>query len=172
MNPGRGERTLGALVPLVGAIPFLGGAGAPEDSAHFFALFEMHPDPNLILDRTRRIRRANPAAVRLFAGPGGALTGRMFAELIDVRSRDAIDRAMTAAVGGAATPTAIAADARAADGTVFPVAVYVGGLRKESGEGFEVIVQDFRGRAGPVPAPVPAFNLAGLLVAKRLKELV
>lgn len=164
-------RSWGPL-PTVLAIPFLGGGGPTDDSAHFMALFEMQPDGNFLLDRARRIRRANPAAVRLFAGPGRSLAGQLFTDLIEARSREAIERALTNAIGGSAPPSAVAADARGADGTVFPVAVYVGALRKEPGEGFEVIVQDFRDRTGAAARPAATFDFGGLLVAKRLKELV
>ena len=153
-------------------IPFLGSGGAGEEAAHYQALFELQPEGTFILDQNRRIVRANPAARRLFSTPGRDLSGRAFTELIDARSRSAIEQALDTAIGGALRPPVVGADALGADGRAFPVAISVGGLRKEAGGGFQVVVQDYRDRTGAAPRPAPAFTFGGLLVAERLKELV
>lgn len=153
-------------------------APVEDEVAAIRAFFDAAPLGQLVLDVGRRIRSANPAAVRLFAVPGFGLAGRPFPELIDPASGPTMEQAFLAAAGNGASPTATV-QVRAAAGGTFPVELTVLRLRTGRADGFGVIARDLRApRAVPeAPAPPtgrapPAYTAAELLMANRLRELV
>lgn len=154
-------------------------APVDEESARIRALFEAAPLGQLVLDITRRIRSANPAAVRLFGFTDTGLSGRAFGELFDPGSGPVLERVfLTVAGNGAAPPETV--QARTANGATFPLELTVLRLRTGRTDGFGAIVRDLRAVPGaPTVAPTaaggrapPAYTAAELLMANRLRELV
>ncbi|MCI4351545.1 MAG: ATP-binding protein [Thermoplasmata archaeon] len=130
-------------------IPFL-GQGAPAagaDAAHFQALFELATNGKFILDRERRVRRANPAAYRSFGAPGRELIGLPFAQLFTPASQAALDQAFARAVNPSNRPAPLAAEGLTLEGSPFPLEVIVSGSGVGAAAGFEVVVRDLQERA-------------------------
>jgi len=147
-----------------------------EDVAGLRAFFEAVPLGQFLLDGQRTVLEVNAAALRLFSLTGAPLRGHRFDELIAPSSAAVGERAFLAAtVGEAGVPVAI--EARTVDGRGFAAELTVLRFRAGGEDRYGVQVRDLRtaattqGSLGPA-APVPAYTVAELLMANRLRDLV
>lgn len=135
-------------------LPFLGGGPSPLVDADLRELFEMELDGELLLDPGLRVRRANPAARRIFRFGQGGLEGRAFSDLIAPGSHPQLSRAVTQASGPMAGRMPMELEGQAADGSVFPLEMVLRRFQRSGSAGFAVVVRDLREHAALVAALV------------------
>ena len=144
----------------------------PDDADDCGAFFESAPEGQFILDRGRRVRRANLEARRWFGRPGVELRGRSFSELFGPQAQPQVERALAAVGAGPRRSEPLVVAARAPDGSTLSMEIVVLPLRWGAEDGYGAVVRDRTGptaRAGAAPGP---YTLGELLMANRLRELV
>jgi PAS domain S-box-containing protein len=138
--------------------------------------FEANPVPLFVLDPERRIRNANPAALRVLAPEQTTLEGRSFDELFSGASRASLESLFSLLGSSGAPAHRVAVEALGVEGRPFPAELVVFRLPAAASGGFGAVLRDLReAPANRVPAPVVSvgsYSVAELLLANRLRDLV
>ncbi|MCI4321852.1 MAG: PAS domain-containing protein, partial [Thermoplasmata archaeon] len=130
------------------------------------------PIPFFVLDRERRIRRANAAALRTFAAFGPELGGRPFSSLLSGPSQARVDDAFRSASREPPISDSVTAESASAAGKGWPMELTIVRLPSRKEAEFGAVLRDLRVAPSPAGAEKGAYTLAELLMANRLRELV
>lgn len=160
-----------SVAPLVLLIP-LGRRPDGEDPAVYRALFDRAESSQFVLDHQSRIRRANAAAMRLFAASEGQLRGRPFPEILAEAARPEFQRLIAAAREHPAGSGPIPLAGRRSDGSTFPATAEIVRASHGAEESFGVVVRDLRARSPAPEGARPRFNPGQMFIASRIQELV
>ncbi|MGA7924087.1 MAG: ATP-binding protein [Thermoplasmata archaeon] len=115
-------------------------------------LYEMAPTGQLILDATRHILLANPAAYRIFQRPAGELSGLPLSELIAHGAEATLDQAFTMANRHGGTPPTAQIDILDGTGSSLSVEIVIGRFPEHAGPGYVVVLRDIREQVALVEA--------------------
>jgi PAS domain S-box-containing protein len=149
---------------------------AGDDGSTFRTFFDVAPLPFFLLDRNRRIHRANAAALRTFSAFGPDLVGRPFSNLLSGPSQPRLEDAFRSASRDSPSSDSIVAESASMAGKGWPMEVTVVRLPDSGPAQFGAFLRDLRTGA-PSSAAAPggekgSYTLAELLMANRLRELV
>jgi PAS domain S-box-containing protein len=173
-TPGRAHRFRVALPALL-LVPVFGSEPTDEPPGSYRALFELSTECEFLVDAALKVRRCNPTASREFGGPGRDPTGVPFLELVAPPSRPDVERELARATDAGYRPEPIAVQGVRPDGSTFPADLLLRELRDGGLRSFAIVVRTAIGEPGgasPRPPSEEQFDLAAVLFAQRLRELV